>query len=65
MSFFIQDTKMGNNKQRKVKRPPYEELIKQIKNVGYEKVGRKYGVTGNAIKKWVKYYEKYETKHIT
>jgi len=56
---------MGNNKQRKVKRPPYEELIKQIKNVGYEKVGRKYGVTGNAIKKWVKYYEKYETKHIT
>lgn len=46
-------------KQRKIKnRPPYEQLLKEIKKLNYCGVGRKYGVSDNAIRKWKKYYEK-------
>jgi hypothetical protein len=41
------------------KRPPFEELKMEVKSLGLEGVGRKYGVTGNSIKKWIKTYEKY------
>lgn len=42
-------------KQRKVKeRPSKEDLILMIEKSSLEAVGRKYGVTGNAIKKWLK-----------
>ena len=44
---------------RKVNRPPFEELKMEVKSLGLEGVGRKYGVTGNSIKKWIKTYEKY------
>ena len=44
---------------RKIERPNYEQLVKEIKELGYEGVGRKYKVTGNSIKKWEKWYEKY------
>lgn len=46
-----------NNSQRKVKRPPYEQLLDEIKENGYSATGRKYGVSDNAIRKWVKFYE--------
>jgi len=43
---------------RKVKdRPTYEVLKKEIEEMGYEGTGRKYGVSGNAVKKWLKKYE--------
>lgn len=42
---------------RVVERPPYDILIKEIKETNLSAVGRKYGVSGNAIKKWVKNYE--------
>ena len=45
--------------QRKVKRPIFDDLKQEIIKFGLEGVGRKYGVTGNAIKKWVKTYEKH------
>lgn len=45
-------------KQRKVERPLLENLLKEIKEMGYEKTGRKYGVAGNTIKKWIKNYNK-------
>jgi hypothetical protein len=45
--------------QRKVKRPEYIELKEDIKNLGYLATGRKYGVSDNAIRKWIKFYEKY------
>ena len=45
---------------RKVSRPSYEQLKKEIKIFGYLKTGRKYGVSDNAIRKWVNFYEKYE-----
>lgn len=42
-------------KQRKVKdRPSKEELILMIKESSLEAVGRKYNVSGNAVKKWLK-----------
>lgn len=44
---------------RKVERPNYELLIKEIENLGLEGTGRKYGVCGNSIKKWVKTYQNY------
>jgi hypothetical protein len=47
-------------KSRKVDRPEYEVLLKEIDELGYSSTGRKYGVSDNAIRKWVKYYEKYK-----
>jgi len=38
---------------RKVSRPPIAPLKAEIKSMGYEAVGRKYGVSGNAIRKWL------------
>lgn len=43
---------------RKVERPTYEVLIAEIKNSNYSAIGRKYGVSDNAIRKWVSFYEK-------
>lgn len=43
---------------RKVDRPPYEQLIKEIEETNYCEVGRKYGVSNKSIKKWVDQYEK-------
>ncbi len=41
-------------KQRRAKRPDKEKLLQEIKELGYEGTGRKYNVSGNAIKKWLK-----------
>lgn len=43
---------------RVVNRPDYFILKKEIENLGYLAVGRKYEVSDNAIRKWVKNYEK-------
>jgi len=45
--------------QRKTIRPPYELLIQEIKELGYSAVGRKYRVSDNSIRKWIKTYEKH------
>lgn len=41
---------------QKVKNKPTTEQLKQwvIENRSYESIGREYGVTGNAVKKWIK-----------
>ena len=46
--------------QRKVQRPSYEQLQKEINDFGYSATGRKYGVSDNAIRKWIKFYKKYQ-----
>ena len=46
--------------QRKVKRPPYIQLVSDVSLFGYSATGRKYGVSDNAIRKWIRFYEKYE-----
>lgn len=49
--------KCHSNENRKVERPSYEQLIKEIDKLGYLGTGRKYGVSDNSIRKWKKYYE--------
>lgn len=39
-------------------RPPYEQLMREIAETSYLAVGRKYRVSDNAIRKWVRFYER-------
>jgi len=48
-----------NKKDRKAIRPKFSDLMFEIEQNGFAAVGRKYGVTDNTIRKWVKYYKKY------
>lgn len=43
---------------RKVERPPLDILIKEVKDNGYTKTGKKYGVSDNTIRKWIKSVER-------
>ena len=43
-------------------RPSKEELLKLIKATSFTEIGRMYGVTDNAIRKWCKKYEIPSTK---
>jgi hypothetical protein len=42
---------------RRVERPPHDQLLAEIEELGYLGVGRKYGVSDNAIRKWRRAYE--------
>jgi hypothetical protein len=42
---------------RKVERPPYDVLMAELAASNYSAVGRKYGVSDNAVRKWVRWYE--------
>lgn len=46
----------SHKKSRKVERPDLDTLVNDVKNLGYSATGRKYGVSDNAIRKWVKNY---------
>lgn len=46
--------KIERLKQRKVVRPDIKILLKDIEEMGYSATGRKYGVSDNAIRKWIK-----------
>lgn len=48
--------KCSNIGKRKVQRPPRKELVSLIKEQGYEATGRKFGVSGNAVRKWLKIF---------
>lgn len=39
---------------RKVERPNKAILLEEIKNLGYVATGKKYGVSDNAVRKWIK-----------
>lgn len=43
---------------RRVDRPPYEQLMAEIEATSYLAVGRKYGVSDNAVRKWIRVYER-------
>lgn len=47
-----------NQRLRRVDRPPHEQLLQEIADTSYVAVGRKYGVSDNAIRKWVRQYER-------
>jgi transposase-like protein len=40
-----------------VERPPYERLMAEIAETSVLAVGRKYGVSDNAVRKWIRWYE--------
>lgn len=42
--------------QRKVKRPPKEDLKELIEYRPFDSIGRKYNVSGNAVRKWARCY---------
>lgn len=43
---------------RKVPRPPYPQLLREVRALGWSAVGRRYGVSDNAVRKWVRQYER-------
>jgi hypothetical protein len=43
---------------RRAERPPHAQLLDEVERLGYVAVGRKYGVSDNAIRKWVRQYER-------
>ncbi len=43
---------------RKAARPDHEQLLHEVRKLGYSAVGRKYGVSDNAIRKWLREYER-------
>jgi hypothetical protein len=42
---------------RKVERPPYEQLMADVASMSFLAIGRKYGVSDNAVRKWLRWYE--------
>jgi HNH endonuclease len=50
-------SKCNGERQRKIERPNYETLKKDIETLGYKGAGKKYGLTDNGIRKWLKNYE--------
>lgn len=42
---------------RRVERPPHAQLVSHVATLGWSATGRKYGVSDNAIRKWVRAYE--------
>lgn len=48
-------------KARVVPRPSYDELKEELKTSNYVAICRKYSVSDNTIRKWMKWYEKRQT----
>ena len=42
---------------RKVERPSYEQLMADVASMSFLAIGRKYGVSDNAVRKWIRWYE--------
>jgi hypothetical protein len=43
---------------RKVERPPFRQLQREITALGFCGTGRRYGVSDNAVRKWIRQYER-------
>jgi hypothetical protein len=42
---------------RKVERPSYEQLMDDVQSMSFLAMGRKYGVSDKAVRKWIRWYE--------
>jgi hypothetical protein len=42
---------------RKVERPSYEQLMADVQSTSFMAIGRKYGVSDKAVRKWIRAYE--------
>ena len=49
-----------NPQRRRVERPPHDQLLREIEASSWSAVGRRYGVSDNAVRKWVRQYEREE-----
>ncbi len=47
-----------NHELRRADRPPYDQLLREIAETSFSAVGRRYGVSHNAIRKWLRQYER-------
>jgi hypothetical protein len=43
---------------RKVERPSHDQLLADLTHMSYVAVGRRYGVSDNAVRKWLRWYER-------
>jgi hypothetical protein len=43
---------------RRVERPSYEQLKEDVRTMSMLAVGRKYGVSDSAVRKWIRWYER-------
>ncbi len=42
---------------RRVDRPSYKQLLADLESMSFVAVGRKYGVSDNAVRKWIRWYK--------
>jgi transposase-like protein len=49
---------MKRPRARRVERPAHQQLLREVEVLGYRAVGRKYGVSDNAIRKWLREFER-------
>jgi hypothetical protein len=49
---------------RKVERPSYDQLIEDLGTMSFCAVGRRYGVSDNAVRKWIRWYEDAATREV-
>jgi len=55
----LEKMRITNIENRKVKnRPDIEEILENVKKYGFLKTGKLYGVSDNAVRKWIKYANK-------
>jgi hypothetical protein len=55
---YLRNDARPNPKLRRTERPPYEQLLREIADTSFSAVGRAHGVSDNAIRKWVRQYER-------
>ena len=46
-----------NANNAEIPRPCYDHLLSDLETMSFVAVGRRYGVTDNAIRKWIRWYE--------
>lgn len=54
----FQCTRCAHLAQRKIERPPYDQLLEEISSSSKLAVGRRYGVSNSTIQKWLVQYQK-------
>ena len=48
----------ATDKRKVVNRPSLETILNDVKETSFIATGKKYGVSDNTIRKWIKYYNK-------
>jgi Zn ribbon nucleic-acid-binding protein len=54
---YDRDRREPHPETRKVERPSYKQLTADVGSMSFAAIGRKYGVSDNAVRKWIRWYE--------